>query len=114
MDILIDEHSLVFEAGDFVLIDGILEVKQQIVVALNTLLEEWALDVTRGINYAALLRDSVLCEYFVKKQILAVSGVNSLENLEINFEKNNMTISVKADVNTDYGNVSLNEFVQIL
>ncbi len=113
MDILIDGENLAVEAGDFVLTDGITQIKQHITTALKTLSGEWVLDISKGIDYPSGLRDTNLLESSVRSQILGVQGVNSLDNFKMRFDKATLTISVLAEVKTEYGALNFNEILKI-
>ena len=112
MDILINNNRLAVEAGDFVLTDGLSQIKQHIVTALNTLLGEWVLNESKGINYVTGLRDTEYLENSVKRQILNVSGVNALDSFELFFDKTNLVISISAKIETDHGDLSFNETIK--
>ena len=112
MDILMDKHNLTFKSGDFVVVNGITQVKQHIITTLNTMLGEWVFDTTKGINYSKSVRNTVFFENCIKKQILGVQGVISTENLKISFDKVMMTVHVRADVITEYGALLLNETIE--
>ena len=55
-DIKIENNRLMMKNGDFELVDGIDEVKQHIIIALNTFYTDWILDYTKGVDYAYGMR----------------------------------------------------------
>ena len=113
MDILINENKLAFDEGDLVIADGIIEIKQHIITALKTMYGEWILDNSKGLDYAAGLRNHELFENDIKKQILGVNGVEAVENFGIRFNKPEMSIGVSSDIRTIYGTFLLDEVIKI-
>ena len=113
MDLLINGSSLAFEDGDLAIADGITEIKQHIMTALKTLYGEWILDNSKGLDYAAGFRDIELLENNVKNQILGVVGVEALENFDIRFNKQEMSVCVNSGIKTVYGNFSVEETIRI-
>ena len=57
-DILMNNNRLPMYNGDFVLTDGIEEIKQHIVTALNTFYTDWLLNYTKGIPRARLQKSN--------------------------------------------------------
>lgn len=107
MDILMKDNRLPMSNGDFQITDGTEEIKQHIVVALNTFYGDWILDYTKGIDYAYGLRHEEFLEYDIKNQINGVSGVTSIDNFQMEFDKKNYTINVTAGINTIYGKLDI-------
>ena len=107
-DILVENNKLNVQNGDFVAVSRLEKVKQHIVVALNTLYGEWILDKDKGIDYAFCMRNTNFLEHSVRKQILGVDKVQSLDNFKMFFDKENLTVNIIADVYTDYGAFNLN------
>ncbi len=106
MDICIDNSHIVMSNGDFVFIDdSVREVKQHIIVALNTFLGDWVLNSLKGINYPAGLRENDLLEVDVKKQLLGVKNVRAIDNFKLIFSNDNKSVSVSATVFTTFGNI---------
>ena len=107
MDILMQNNRLPMENGDFRLANGIDEVKQHIITALNTFYGDWILDYTKGIDYAYGLRHEEFLEYDIKNQLSGVQGVLSVDNFTMEFDKTNLTINVIASIKTVYGKVDI-------
>ena len=107
MDILMQENSLPLKNGDFQLVSGVDEIKQQIIIALNTFYGDWALDYTVGIDYVYGLRHEEFLEYDIKKQICGVVGVLAVNNFAIEYDKTNLGINVTASIKTVYGKVDI-------
>lgn len=106
-DIFIDNNKLKIENGDFVLVNEIDQIKQHVTVALNTFYGEWILDREKGIDYTFGLRNMHFLENKVRKQIMDVDKVKSINNFEFKFSRDDLTINVSADILTDYGSFYL-------
>jgi len=111
-DILMKNNRLVMKNGDYVLVTGIEEIKQHIIVALNTFYEDWRPDATKGIDYVYGLRNNEFLEYDVKKQISNVQGVQSIDDFSLTFDRKTQTVNILARIKTDYGNIVFNEEIQ--
>ena len=107
MDILMKHTGLPMLNGDWQLVNGTEEIKQHIVTALNTFYGDWILDYTKGIDYAHGLRHDEFLEYDIKKQITGVKGVMSLDNFNMEFNKNDLTVNVTAAIKTIYGKLDI-------
>lgn len=107
MDILMQNNRLPMGNGDFQLSNGIDEIKQHIIVALNTFYGDWVLDYTKGIDYAYGLRHEEFLEYDIKNQINGVNGVLSVDNFKMEFDKTSLTLNVVASIRTVYGKVDI-------
>lgn len=111
-DIKMENNRLVMQDGDFVLVDGIDEIKQHIIVALNTFYNDWLLDYTRGIDYATGMRNTEFLEHDVKKQLQGVKDVQSVDNFTLMFDRSDLKIKITAQIKTKYGNIDINEEIQ--
>lgn len=109
MDILAQNNRLPMYGGDFMLTNGIEEIKQHIKVALNTFYTDWLLDFRKGIDYAYGLRHEEFLENDIKNQIQGVEGVVSIINFNMKFDRTNARWNVCAGVNTIYGKLEINE-----
>ena len=108
-DIMIKNNRLEIYDGDFLPVKGIDEVKQHILVALNTFKGDWVLNPQKGINYSRGFRNTTLLENDVKKQLNAVKNVRSVDNFEMKFDKVSLAIRITAIINTSYGKIYLDE-----
>ena len=113
MDISIDEKRLSLYNGELQFVDGLNQIKQNLQIALNTLKAEWILDKSKGINYTEDLRYTDFLENDTKKQILEVKDVKSLENFSIANDKNSGKILVTASIKTAFGDINLEENIEI-
>lgn len=112
-DILMNNNRLPMYDGDFVQVNGIDEIKQHIIVALNTFYTDWLLDYTKGIDYAFGLRNEEFLEHDCKNQILGVEGVTSLVNFNMKFDRNSMQWDIKSGIRTVYGRLEINETIRV-
>lgn len=111
-DIKMINNRLPIIDGDFQLVNGIDEIKQHIIVALNTFYTDWLLDYTKGIDYTNGLRHLDFLQHDCKSQILGVDGVTGLINFSLTFDKNTLTVNTIAGVNTIYGRVDIAQTLQ--
>ena len=102
-------NRLPMENGDFKLANGIDEVKQHIITALNTFYGDWILDYTKGVDYAYGMRNTEFLEYDVKRQISGVDGVNSISDFSLSLNRADNSVQITAVVKTAYGNINLQE-----
>lgn len=107
-DIKIENNRLAMQDGDLVLVEGIDEIKQHVIVALNTFYKDWLLDSSKGIDYARGIRNTEFLEHDVKKQIQGVKDVQSVNDFILEFDRKNLSIKISANIKTRYGNLSLN------
>ena len=107
-DILVENNKLKIVNGDFAAVERLEQVKQHIIVALNTLYGEWILDKDKGIDYAFGMRNTNFLEHSVRKQILGVDKVRSIDNFKLSFDKDSLTVNILAVIYTNYGAFNLN------
>lgn len=108
-----NNNKLPMMNGDFQLVSGIDEIKQQITVALNTFYGDWVLDYTKGIDYAYGVRHEEFLEHDVKNQIRGVKGVLSVDDFTMDYDKTNLTLNISAVVKTTYGKLDLRSSINI-
>mgnify|MGYP005755574655 CR=1 FL=1 len=108
-----NDNKLPMMNGDFQLVSGIDEIKQQITVALNTFYGDWVLDYTKGIDYAYGVRHEEFLEHDVKNQIRGVKGVLSVDDFTMDYDKTNLTLNISAVVKTTYGKLDLRSSINI-
>ena len=111
-DIKMASNSLPMINGDFQLINGIEEIKQHIIVALNTFYGDWLLDYTKGIDYTHGMRNLDFLQHDCKSQILGVDGVTNIINFTMNFNRTTLAVEVVAGVQTLYGRVDIAQTLQ--
>ena len=108
-DLKIENNRLVWNNGDLQLVEGLDLIKQQILVGLYTLLGEWLLDYTVGIDFERNMRDDVFWQHDIKKVILSTDGVRKIEKLNVIKERQN--INITAFIKTELGDIELNEVI---
>jgi hypothetical protein len=104
MDLKIDPitRDLVIEKGDFVLVDGLDAIRQELDIALHTFLGEWFLDTRIGMPWFQKIlgekpRLSVVLSIF-RDAILKVNGILSVTDLnaEVNAAERELTVTFRA------------------
>ncbi|TQR21791.1 DUF2634 domain-containing protein [Psychrobacillus vulpis] len=97
---LTDDGDLLFENGDFKLIDGVLEVKQVLTISLSTNLKEWFLNLDFGLDFMKLLEKATDEE--IRSEIIRVIGqeerVDIINDVEIVQDRKLRKLSVKYNV----------------
>lgn len=111
-DIKMTGNRLPLVNGDFQLTDGIDEIKQHIIVALNTFYGDWLLDYRKGIDYTKGMRQNEFLEHDAKSQILGVDGVTNIINFTLEFDKPNLIVKIMAGIQTVYGRVDIAQTLQ--
>lgn len=111
-DILAKDNRLQMYDGDFQLVNHIEEIKQQIIVALNTFYADWLLDYRKGIDYVFGLRHEEFLQHDCKNQIMGVKGVLSVIKLNMNFDRNTFTTKITACIKTVYGTIEVNPSIK--
>lgn len=107
MDILMQNNRLPMVNGDFQLVSGVDEIKQHVIVALNTFFGDWILDFEKGIDYAYGFRHDEFLEYDIKNQLSGIDGVLSVDDLNMEYDKENLVMKVTASLNTTYGRLDV-------
>lgn len=111
-DIKMGYDRLPMVDGDFQLTEGIDEIKQHIIVALNTFYGDWILDYTKGIDYTKGMRQNEFLEHDSKSQILGVDGVTNIINFTLTFDKPTLTVKILAGIQTIYGRIDIAQTLQ--
>lgn len=100
-------HDLFIKDRKLVLVDGVNQKAQQIKVVLLTFLGEWFLDITIGLPYfdEILVKnpDSSRIQAIFRKKIIQIKGVQSVEQLSLNFNRQTRELSVQFSARTDEG-----------
>lgn len=112
-DILMQNNRLSMFNGDFLAVNGIEEIKQQIIVALNTFYGDWLNDYRKGIDYAYGLRREEFLEHDIKKQISGIKGVKSIKKLIMKFDKDTHSLKVTAGITTVYGSIDFENLIRL-
>ncbi len=108
-DISINNNSNLFENGDFIKVSDIEELKQSVVIALHTFYNEWVLDSEYGIDYFNGVKDIGLLETDIRKQLISIKTIKSVENFNIYFDRKEKCIKVSAGLNSDLGKLYIED-----
>lgn len=115
-DIALDAkgHDIVIsDDGDFVLIDNAERVAQQVKIQLMTFLGEWFLDTTHGVPYLEYILvknpNIQLCRQIFREQIMLVDGVDSVSELEIEYDAQSRRMQLYYTAETSYGLITRKE-----
>ena len=111
-DLMTKNKGLQISEGDFVTVSNIEEIKQHVIVALNTFKRDWILNRQKGIDYAGGFRNSYFLEKDIRQQILGVNNVKSLDNFSMGFDKQTLAITVTATIKTNFGDLYINETLE--
>lgn len=107
--LLDDQNDLVIENGDFVLARGIDGVVQSCRIALQMCEGEWFLNLDAGIPYWQQIlgfKPQVAvraAKVAFQSELLAVSGVQSVTKLDVDFDSLTRAMSVTWQVKTSLG-----------
>jgi len=104
---LTDGHDLAISDFDLLIIDGAEQVKQQLLIKLKLWTGEWFLDTEFGTPYLQDILGKQLtlsgAVAAIRKSILEVSGVRSIDSFSFNFNRQMRTLQVEFEVTTPYG-----------
>lgn len=105
--------DLVFENGDFKLVEGEKEVAQCLAISLGTNLKEWFLNEEAGIDFSALLGKSnpELARAEVMRVIAQEERVNLINNVEIIDDRIKRTRTILFSVELTDGTILEDEVV---
>lgn len=107
MDLMIQGSALKTVNGDLELVSGTDEIKQHVIVALNTFYNDSLINPSRGIDYAHGLRYEEFLEFDIKKQLSGVNGILSVDDFSMEFDKTNLTLNITASLKTVYGRLDI-------
>ena len=117
MDLKLTNNDLDITNNELTLITGIDETSQNITVNLKTILGEWFLDESIGVPW--------LNEIFVKKnslsqaqailinQIKQTNGVKKINDIQFDFNNSTRQLSVSTRVQSEDGDIILNDIVPV-
>lgn len=105
--------DLLLNNNDLMVIDNAERVAQQILITLRFWLGEWFLDTTQGVPYLEYILIKNPNENHIRQiltdAILSVEGVETVDNMELDFDTRNRKMAVTYTVTTDYGLVTRRE-----
>jgi hypothetical protein len=116
IDIKVDgSRELVIVNGDLVLIDGGEALTQKLSIKLKTVLGEWFIDVSYGVDYFGYIwvknPDLTIVESLLKSAILEEPGVRELATFSMVYNQQLRSLTVSFSVITDFGTLSLSQGV---
>jgi hypothetical protein len=98
---------------DFMLVDGIDQIRQKIKIRLQFFLGEWFLDTSIGVPFWNEVHlknpNKVKVDAALKATILDTPGVNSLTAYDSTFDVASRTLTVNFTVDTIYGELTISE-----
>ncbi len=115
LDLELDEdcEDIIVPNLDLSLIDGTVQVKQALCIALRTFRGEWFLDNDAGVPYfeSVLVKTPDISEInsILKAEILKVTNVNKILEFSSTFDAPNRELSVSFRVDTTFGPVTVEE-----
>lgn len=112
MDILMINNRLPMIDGDFVLVEELEEIKQQIRVAVRTFYGDWLINYIKGLDITQDLKNEVFLDHDMKKQIREVNNVTGIKNYIRTFDRETFSINIKAIITTIYGDIPINEVIR--
>lgn len=106
------DHDLDVKGIDLWLVDQAEQVRQQLLIKLKLWTGEWFLDVEFGTPYLQDILGKQLtlsgAVAAIKKSILEVEGVRSIQEFNYNFSSQSRSLSVDFTVDTPFGLVEAN------
>lgn len=109
--------ELVLVNNDFVMVDDIRFIEQNLTQTLEFFLGEWFLDTTAGIPYyqSILIKDPDLLtlQALLMKAILSALGILELLSFEFNFDNRARTLSIIFNARSTHGPISYNNQLQV-
>lgn len=108
-DIKLDETTgaIVVENGDIVLIHDLDVIAQRLRLTLRTIMGEWFLDTTHGVDYFGVIlvkgAQQARVESELREKILGVPGVLSLQRFDASYDTALRKFALSFDVDTVFG-----------
>lgn len=100
-------HDLVIINNDFVLVDGIEELVQNLKIRLWFFLQEWFLDTSEGVPFYEDIfvknPDLNAVSSIIKDRIMSTDGITEIKNFELEYNSSQRTCEVVFEVDTIYG-----------
>lgn len=98
---------------DFLIIGGDEDIRQRVIQRLRFFRGEWALDTAAGVPwFQRILTRPVeigITSAIISEAIASVIGVNSVQQVEANINRETRTLQFEATVITDNGELVINE-----
>lgn len=108
-----DNHDLLIENYDLQLTEGVEAIQQALIIRLQFFINEWFLDITRGVEFYQTIYvknpNLNLVASVIKTQILTTPGVNEILSYAQSFDSTGRELTVVFKVDTDFGELEINE-----
>ncbi len=99
--------DLILQDNDLMIIDNAERVAQQILITLRFWYGEWFLDTTQGVPYLeyVLVKNPNInhVRQILTEAILSVEGVQTIDDMTLDFDQKNRRLYVEYTATTDYG-----------
>ena len=109
----INTNDLVLQDGDLLLIDNAERCAQQILISLRFWYGEWFLNTTEGVPYLEyiLIKNPNIAHVrqVLTEAIEQVEGVQSVDSMTIDFDRQGRRLAVDYAVTTNYGLITRKE-----
>ncbi len=109
----INTNDLVLQDGDLMLIDNAERVAQQILISLRFWYGEWFLNTTEGVPYLEyiLVKNPNIAHVrqVLTEAIEQVEGVQSVDSMTIDFDRQGRRLAVEYAATTNYGLITRRE-----
>jgi hypothetical protein len=109
----INTNDLVLQDGDLMLIDDAERVAQQILISLRFWYGEWFLNTSDGVPYLEyiLIKNPNIAHFrqVLTEAIEQVEGVQSVDSMTIDFDRQGRRLAVDYAVTTNYGLITRKE-----
>ena len=109
----INNNDLILQDGDLLLIDNAERCAQQILISLRFWYGEWFLNTTEGVPYLEyiLIKKPNIAHVrqVLTEAIEQVEGVQSVDSMTIDFDRQGRRLAVDYAVTTNYGLITRKE-----
>lgn len=99
--------DFILQDNDLMIIDNAERVAQQILITLRFWYGEWFLDTTQGVPYLEyiLIKNPNInhVRQILTEAILSVEGVQTIDEMTLDFDQRNRRLYVEYTATTDYG-----------
>lgn len=115
IDIALDSksHDIIIRNGNIIFIDNAERVAQNIKIQLLTFYGEWFLDTTHGVPYLDYILvknpNLTLVRQILREQILLVDDVNTVDNIDVQYDSQSRELIVNYEATTMFGTVTKKE-----
>ena len=111
-------HDLLIENFDLVIIDELDQLVQNLKIRLWFFFKEWYIDTSKGIRFFddIMVKNPNLpsIEALLKEEILGTGGVNEILEFQLVFNRAGRSMAVNFKVNTDFGQASIAQPLEVV